>query len=170
MTALLSSLAQIALLRKDPGILPASTAWVVVFTLGYAAVNLLMARIDASDRVLERTAFDLVLTLAFFWLVLAITRRTHRFPQVINAVFGTYLVLAPLMVGFMLLRGLAKTHYGVWLLVATGTTVVVIWYLLAVGHVLRAALDTGLVTGFAISVTWAIVSIALAQSWFGTAA
>jgi|SRR5262245_29030624 len=170
MTALLSSLAQIALLRKDPGILPASTAWVVVFTLGYAAVNFLMARIDASDRVLERTAFDLVLTLAFFWLVLAVTRRTHRFPQVINAVFGTYLVLAPLMIGLMLLRGPAKTHYGVWLLVATGTTVVVIWYLLAVGHVLRAALDTGLVTGFAISVTWAIVSIALAQSWFGTAA
>lgn len=170
MTALLSSLAQIALLRKDPGILPASTAWVVVFTLGYAAANFLMARIDASDRVLERTAFDLVLTLAFFWLVLAVTRRTHRFPQVINAVFGTYLVLAPLMIGLMLLRGPAKTHYGVWLLVATGTTVVVIWYLLAVGHVLRAALDTGLVTGFAISVTWAIVSIALAQSWFGTAA
>jgi hypothetical protein len=170
MTALLSSLVQIALLRKDPGVLPASAAWVVVFTLGYAAVNFLMARIDASDRFLERTGFDLALTLAFFWLLLAITRRTHRFPQVINAVFGTYLVLAPLMIGFMLLRGLAKTHYVVWLLVAAGTTVVIIWYLLAVGHVLRAALDTGLVTGFAIAVTWAIVSVALAQSLFGSAA
>ena len=170
MTALLSSLAQIALLRKDPSILPASTAWVVIFTLGYAAVNFLMARIDASDRILERTALDLVLTLAFFWLVLTITRRAHRFPQVINAIFGSYLVLAPLMIGMMLLRGLAKTHYGVWLLMTAGTTVVVIWYLLAVGHVLRAALDTGLVTGFAIAVTWAIFSVALAQSWFGSAA
>lgn len=167
MTALLSSLAEIALLRKDPGILPASTAWVVVFTLCYAAVNFLMARIDASDRILERTAFDLVLTLTFFWLLLAITRRTHRFPQVVNAIFGTYLVLAPVMIGLMLLRGLAKTHYPVWLLMTAGTTVVVIWYLLVVGHVLRSALDTGLVTGFAIAVTWAIVSVALSQSWFG---
>jgi hypothetical protein len=170
MTALLSSLAQIALLRKDPGILPASTAWVVVFTLGYAGVNCLMARIDVSDRILERTAFDLVLTLTFFWLLLAITRRAHRFPQVVNAIFGTYLVLAPVMIGLMLLRGLAKTHYVFWLLMTAGTTVVVIWYLLVVGHVLRSALDTGLVTGFAIAVTWAIVSVALSQSWFGSAA
>lgn len=170
MTALLSSLAQIALLRKDPSVLPASSAWVALFTLGYAAVNFLMGRIDASDRILERTAFDLVLTLAFFWLLLALTRRSKRFPQVINAIFGTYLVLAPLMIGLMLLRGLAKTNYPVWVLMTAGTTMVVIWYLLAVGHVLRAALDTGLVTGFAVAVTWAIVSVALAQSWFGSAA
>jgi hypothetical protein len=170
MTALLSSLFQIALLRKDPGILPASTAWVVVFTAAYAAVNVAMARIDASDRILQRTAFDVVLTFAFFFLMLAITRRAHRFPQVVNAVFGTYVVLAPLMIGLMLLHGLAKTHYGVYVLVTAGTTIVVLWYLLAVGHVLRAALDTGLVTGFAISVTWAIVSVALARAWFGTAA
>ena len=88
----------------------------------------------------------------------------------VNATFGTYLVLAPVMIGLMLLRGLAKTHYPVWLLMTAGTTVVVIWYLLVVGHVLRSALDTGLVTGFAIAVTWAIVSVALSQSWFGSAA
>src|SRR4029453_18414366 len=108
--------------------------------------------------------------LAFFWLLLTIRRRAHRFPQVVNAIFGTYVVLAPLMIGLMLLHGLAKTHYPIWLLMTAGTTLVVIWYLLAVGHVLRSALDTGLVTGFAIAVTWAIVSVALAQSWFGSAA
>ena len=82
MTALLSSLAQIALLRKDPSILPATTAWVAVFTAGYAAVNVAMARIDAADRIFQRTAFDIVLTFAFFWLLLMIARRAHRFPQV----------------------------------------------------------------------------------------
>lgn len=169
MKGLLSALAEIALLRKDPSILPASYAWVALFALGYAAANVVMARVDDSDRVLARTAFDLALTVSFFWVLLAITRRTHRFPQSINAVFGIYVLLAPVMVGLLFLRGPSKTHYGIWVLTTAGSTIVMIWYLLAVGHVLRSALDTGLVTGFAIAVTWAIASVVLAQSLFGAA-
>jgi hypothetical protein len=141
----------------------------VLFALAYAAANFVMARVDGSDRILARTAFDLVFTVAFFWLLLAITRRAHRFPQSINAVFGIYVLLAPVMVGLLLLRGPSKTHYGIWVLTTAGSTIVMIWYLLAVGHTLRSALDTGLVTGFAIAVTWAIASVMLAQSLFGAA-
>ena len=43
MTRLLSSLTQIALLRKDASILPASWAWVVLFALSYAATNAVVA-------------------------------------------------------------------------------------------------------------------------------
>jgi hypothetical protein len=46
----------------------------------------------------------------------------------------------------------------------------VIWYLLIVGHILRSALDTGLVTGFAIAVTWTVTTIAISRSVFGAAA
>ena len=167
MKALLSSLAEIAMLRKDPSILPASYAWVLLFALAYTAANLVMAWVDDADRIGARIAFDLGLSLAFFWLLLALTRRTHRFPQAINAVFGVYLLLAPLMVGLQLLRGPSKSNYAVWALTTAGSTVVMIWYLLAVGHVLRRALDTGLVTGFAIAVTWAVATVALAQRLFG---
>jgi hypothetical protein len=170
MNALLRLLGQIALLRKDPSVLPASYAWVLVFAVGYFVANVLMARVDNTDRILARTAFDLALTVAFFWLLLAVMRRAHRFPQAISAVFGIYLLFAPVMIGLLLLRGPSQVNYGIWVLTTAGSTIVMIWYLLAVGHVLRAALDTGLVTGFAIAVTWAIASVVLAQSLFGAAA
>jgi hypothetical protein len=170
MKVLLSLLAQIALLRKDPSILPASYAWVLLFALAYTAANVLMAWVDDADRIAARTALDLGLSLAFFWLLLALTRRAHRFPQAISAVFGIYLLLAPLMLGLLLLRGPSKANYALWVLTTAASTLVMIWYLLAVGHVLRSALDTGLVTGFAIAVTWAVVTVALSQRLFGAAA
>ena len=169
MTRLPSSLAQIALLRKDPGALPASLLLSALLALGYAAANAVLAYVDEAERILVRTAVDLGLTLAFFWILLALTRRGHRYPQTLSAVFGTYVLLAPAMAVLILMRGPAKTNYAVWLLTNAGSTVITIWYLLIVGHILKSALDTGLVTGFAIAVTWAIASLAIAQSLFPVA-
>ena len=163
-------MSQIALLRKDPSVLPSSWAWVALLALGYAATNAVMAWLDDSDRIFARTAVDLVLSLAFFWLLLALTRRTHRFQQVVNAVLGVYVLLAPAMTVLLLMRGPSKANYAIWLLTTAGSTLITIWYLLIVGHILKCALDTGLVTGFAIAVTWAIASLAVAQSLFGAAA
>jgi hypothetical protein len=46
MTRLPSSLAQIALLRKDPGVLPASLLQSALLGLGYAGANALLAFVD----------------------------------------------------------------------------------------------------------------------------
>jgi hypothetical protein len=170
MTRLPSSLAQIALLRKDPGVLPASLVLSALLGLGYAVANAALAFVDQAERILARTVLDLGLTLAFFWMLLALTRRSHRLPQTLSAVFGTYMLLAPAMVVLILLRGPAKTNYAVWLLTNAGSTVITIWYLLVVGHILKSALDTGLVTGFAVAVTWAVASLAVSQSLFAAAA
>jgi hypothetical protein len=169
MTRLPHSLAQIALLRKDPGILPASFLLSALLALGYAGANAVLAWVDQAERILVRTAVDLGLTLAFFWMLLVLTRRSHRLPQTLSAVCGTYLLLAPAMAVLILMRGPAKTNYAVWLLTNAGSTVITIWYLLIVGYVLKCALDTGLVTGFAIAVTWALASLAIAQSLFPVA-
>ena len=166
MTPLPSSLAQIALLRKDPGILPASFLHSAVLALGYAGANAVLAWVDQAGRILARTALDLGLTIAFFGLVLALTRRSHRLPQTLSAVFGTFILLAPAMAVLLLMRGPAKTNYGVWLLANAGSVVVTIWYLLIVGYIVKCALDTGLVTGFAIAITWAIAGLAIAQRLF----
>jgi len=169
MTRLPSSLAQIALLRKDPGVLPASLLLSALLALGYVGANAVLAFVDQAERILARTAIDLGLTLAFFWMLLALTRRGHRLPQTLSAVFGTYMLLAPAMTVLILMRGPAKTNYAVWLLTNAGSTVITIWYLLIVGHILKCALDTGLVTGFAVAVTWAIASLAIAQMLFPAA-
>lgn len=162
-------LAQIALLRKDPGILPESFLLSALLALGYAGANAVLAFVDHAERILVRTAVDLGLTLAFFWMLLALTRRSHRLPQMLSAVFGTYVLLAPAMTLLILLRGPAKTNYGVLLLTNAGSTVITIWYLLIVGYVLKCALDTGLVTGFAIAVAWALASLVIAQNLFPVA-
>jgi hypothetical protein len=137
-----------------------------LLALGYAGANAVLAYVDQAERILARTAVDLGLTLAFFWILLALTRRSHRYPQTLSAVFGTYVLLTPVMAVLLLMRGPAKTNYAVWLLTNAGSTVITIWYLLIVAHILKSALDTGLVTGFAIAVTWAIASLAIAQTLF----
>jgi hypothetical protein len=141
-----------------------------VFVLVYACADVAVARVAGIQPVLARTAVDLALTLPFFWLLLAVTRRAHRFPQTINAVLGVYVLLAPIVILLLLLRLPARSNAALSLLVTASYTVFVIWYLLVVGHILRSALDTGLVTGFAIAIAWLAASIALSQGLFGAPA
>lgn len=169
MTRLVRSLADIALLRGNPSGLPSSWASVAVFVLAYAAADIVVARTGSVQPVLARTAVDLALTLPFFWLLLAITRRTHRYAQTINAALGVYVLLAPIIVLLLLLRNPARSNDALALLVTASFAIFMIWYLLIVGHILRSALDTGLVTGFAIAVTWLVATVAISRSLFGAA-
>lgn len=169
MTRLLSSLTQIALLRRDASILPASWSWVVLFALGYAATNALVAWVDDADGIFARIALDLVLAFAFMWLLLALTNRTHRLPQTAIAVFGVYILLAPAVTVLLLMRVPSESNHAIAFLSTAGSILITIWYLLIVGHILKGALDTGLVTGFAMAVTWLLASVAVARFFFGTA-
>jgi hypothetical protein len=170
MNRLLSSLFQIATLRGDPSGLPSSAGSVAVFILAYALADAVVGRVAGFASVLPRTALDLALTVPFFWLLLVLTRRTHRFAQTLNAALGVYVLLSPVIVLLLLLRQPDKAGQALGVIVNAGYTLFVIWYLLIVGHVLRSALDTGLVTGFAIAVTWTVATIAVSRSVFGAAA
>jgi hypothetical protein len=170
MIELLKSLADIALLRRDPSALPSSWASVALFVLAYASADFLVARAARMEPVIGRTALDLALTLPFFWLLLAITRRSHRFPQTVNAALGIYVLLSPVVVALLLLRIPAGSNYALTLLITASNAVFMIWYLLIVGHILRSALDTGLVTGFAVAVAWTVGTIAISQALFGAPA
>jgi hypothetical protein len=170
MTRLLSSIARIAMLRNDPGTLPASMTLAALLAIAYAAANTLLAFANGDDRILPRAALDLGFTLAFFWLVLALTSRRQRFAQTMSALFGAYVLLAPLMA--LLLAGRAPSTPGDSFLVFTNvaSTFVVAWYLLIVAHILKSALDTLLVTGFVIAIAWVLASATLAATVFpGTA-
>jgi len=172
MTQLFRLLVEIALLRKDPGVLPASVVLAVLLAIAYAITSGLQSWIlYGGDRIVTRTAVDLGLSLALFWLLLAVTRRRHRYPQTISAVLGTSVLIAPFVVALLLLmQGPATTNYPVWLLARTGAIVVTVWFLLVIGHILRGALETGLVTGVAIALTWLIASKAVADRLFPLAA
>lgn len=168
MTQLLRSLFQIALLRRDPGVLPASVVLAALLAIAYAVTSGLQSWIlYGSDRIVMRTAVDLGLSLALVWVVLTITRRGHRYPQTISAVLGTSVLVAPIVVLLLLLmQGPATSYYPVWLLARAGAVLVTLWFIVVIGHILRGALETGLLTGVAIALTWLIASRALAEKLF----
>jgi hypothetical protein len=165
------TLFQIALLRQDPSVLPSSAASVVAFVIAYALADACVGRLAGFGSVLPRTILDLALTLTFFWLLLTLTRRAHRFPQTVNAALGVYVLLTPVIALLLLLLRLPdRESQALAVIVNASYTLFVIWYLLIVGHVLRSALETGLVTGFAIAVTWTVATIAVSRSVFGAVA
>jgi hypothetical protein len=166
MTRLLSSIARIAMLRNDPGTLPASMTLAALLAIAYAAANTLHAFANGDDRILPRAALDLGFTLAFFWLVLALTSRRQRFAQTMSALFGAYLLLAPLMALLLLGRAPSRPGDSFPVFMNLASTLVVAWYLLIVAHILKSALDTLLLTGFVIAIAWVLASATLAATVF----
>ena len=169
MTRLLHSLFQIAMLRKDPGILPASTSLVLLLALAYVGMSALQALANGDDRIVTRAVLDIGLTVAFFWIVLALTRRSHRIAQTLSAVFGTSVLLAPLVMLLILAGRAGNKGDPLSVLTTVGSTLVFVWFLLIMAHVLRSALDTGLVTGFAAALAWVLASWMLAARLFAAA-
>jgi hypothetical protein len=167
MTGLPSLLTQIAMLRKDPSDLPSSWAVVAVFALLYAAIDVAILALDGGYRVAARTALDVAFAFAFIGLVLGVAGRLHRLPQTVIAIFGAYVLLSPAVIAMFLLRGPARSNGAIQLFTEAASVLIVVWFLLVVGHVLRSALDTGLVTGFAIAVAWTLAGVALSQAVFG---
>jgi hypothetical protein len=155
----------IALWRKTPAQLPAS-----MFLLGLvAAVAALLEVVGAllppnpSDRILARIALSVGLPLAFTWAVLCIARHRQRFLQTGIALLGVAvlaeLVLYPLGALFNYFGSDHPVAIPLGLLLFIGF----IWYLLACANIWRAALDSGLALGAAISIGYLLLSIAVEQ-------
>jgi hypothetical protein len=155
----------IALWRKTPAQLPAS-----VFLLGLvAAIAALLEVLGAllpprpSDRIIMRIVLSVGLPLAFTWAVLSIARHRQRFLQTGIALLGVAvlaeLALYPLGALFNYLGAEHPVSIPLGLLLLVGF----VWYLLACANIWRAALDSGLALGAAISVGYLLLSIALEQ-------
>ena len=171
MTQVLISLVEIARLRRDPSALPASIVLLVIMAAAYAGSSSLQSwLLFEDDRLLARTAADLGLTLGIFWIVLAVTRRLNRYRQTMTAVLGTSVLLTPLLMLLLALQQPAETYYAVKLVAWAGSTGVIVWYTLIVGHILRSALEIGFVTSIAIAITAVIASNAALIRLFPEAA
>ncbi len=163
----LRELIGIALLRRNPGDLPASWNYVALMCLAYALASALQSwALYGPDRIFARTAADLLLTLAVFWVLLVAMSRAHRYPQAISALLGTAVLLAPLVLMLVALREPAQDSYIVALLAWAGSVAIIVWYTLIIGRVLQGALDIGFVTGIAIGLTFLIGSAAALSALF----
>jgi hypothetical protein len=155
----------IALWRRTPAQLPAS-----VFLLGLVAGAAALLEIlssflppASSDQILLRIVLSVGLPLAFAWAVLALNRHRERFLQTGIALLGVgvlaELVLYPVgsLIHIVGSERLASLPLGLIMLVG------LMWYLLACANIWRAALDSGLALGAAVSVGYLLLSIVLEQ-------
>jgi hypothetical protein len=155
----------IALWRRTPAQLPASTFLLGLVAAAAALLELLSAFLPpvSTDRILTRVALSVALPLAFAWVVLAATRRRQRFLQTSIALLGVgvlaELALYPIgsLIHMIGSDRLASVPLGLLMLIG------LIWYLLACGNIWRSALDSGIGLGVAVSVGYLLLSILLEQ-------
>jgi hypothetical protein len=165
MLPLAKAFLDIALGRRTPAHLPASMFLFALVTAAAAVLEVLGAMLPPGphDKVLLQVALGVGLPLAFSWAVLSLASRRQRFLQIAIALLGVG-VLADLFLYPIgsLLSVLGEDRFAsipLRLLFWIGF----IWYLFACAHIWRAALDTGLMLGGAISVGYFVLSIVLEQ-------
>jgi hypothetical protein len=157
----------IALWRRSPAHLPAS-----VFLLGLVAAAVAFLEVlgallppGPSDRIFIRVVLSVGLPLGFAWVVLSIARHGQRFLQTGSALLGVAvlaeLVMYPLASLLSIVGSDRPAAIPLGLLLFMG----LIWYLLACANIWRAALDSGLGLGLAISVGYLLLSMVLEQQF-----
>src|SRR6516162_8932652 len=135
MTNLARLYAQIALLKRGPQDLPASTLLLAITVLGYFTINLVVSLALPGDSGpwLAVLVVDVLFTLAWYVALLQLSRRPERMLQTTTAVFGYRAVLTPIsIVSTWLVRRFGED--ATWLLPASvAYTVVLVWMIVANG-------------------------------------
>jgi hypothetical protein len=155
----------IAVWRKSPAQLPPSLFLLGLVAAAVAALEVVGALLPPgpSDRILLRVALSVGLPLLFAWAVLSLTRQRQRFLQTGIALLGVAvlaeLVLYPLGSLFNVMGDdrFASVPLGILLFIGF------VWYLLACANIWRAALDSGIGVGLAVSVGYLLLSMVLEQ-------
>lgn len=165
MTELVKAFIDIALRRRGPGDLPDSAALLALSVAAYAVFSAAQSwMLSGTQDLVARTALDVLLAGALLGALLLATGRRHRFRQTATAVFGTGALLSPLVIGLLALKAPAEASAPLAWLVWAGSVGVIVWYMLIVGHILRAALDTGMFTAMAVAVAY-LVGSAMLLTW-----
>jgi hypothetical protein len=165
MLRLAKAFLDIALWRRTPAQLPASVFLLSLMCGVVALLEVLQALLPPGpgDRLLTRIALSVGLPLVFAWVVLTIARHRHRFLQTGIALLGVAvlaeLVLYPLGSLLNLIGADRPAAIPLGVLLVAG----LVWYLLACANIWRAALDSGLSIGIAVSVGYLLLSLMLEQ-------
>jgi len=155
----------IALWRRSPAQLPASFFLLGLVAAAVAILEVLGALLPPgpSDRIVLRVLLSVGLPLIFAWSVLAIARHRQRFLQTGIALLGVavlaQLVLYPLSSLLNVIGADRPESIVLGLLLFVG----LVWYLLACANIWRAALDSGIGVGIAVSVGYLMLSMLVEQ-------
>jgi hypothetical protein len=143
MTELVRLYADIALLRRGPQDVPASTLVLVATIAGYFIINFAvsLALPPIPGPWLPHLVVDTLFMLAWYALLLRIAGKSERFAQTTSAVFGYQGVLAPIWIASMWIVARAPKD-SAWQLMIFGLAVVLfLWIVTVNSQILRAALE-----------------------------
>ena len=144
MKQLIQLFAQIALLRRGPQDLPASTLLLALTVSGYLCVNLVVSGLMPPVLGWPEPAqvlVDAVFTLAWYVALLKLFGRSERILQTATAVFGFQVVLSPLLIAsdWLVLR---FGQDALWQVpVVSAGLLLLIWLIAAYSQIVKAALE-----------------------------
>ncbi len=148
MLALLTTLFDIARCRRGPQDLPVSRSLLALLLFAYGVLTFAQARLSGwtAANAAPLVGVEILMLLAWVWILLAFFGRRARFPQTMSAVFGIMILLT--LVDISLLT--ADRAVGLSQSVGDGWTLIKLFVMvLLVGRVLMLAIEGGLLTGFA---------------------
>ena len=159
----------IAIWRRGPQDLPAVG---ILLPLTVAAYVLLMAALGAALPVMPagwrwQLALDVLFMLAWYWVLLAIAGRRERYVQTAAALFGLQTVLAAptMLLGWLMQR--VGTDDSLRLPLQFAALALSIWELVAVGHIVRSAIERALGLCLMLALLQMLVEALLVIGLFG---
>jgi hypothetical protein len=164
MRRLLGVVWSIALLRSEPRDLPASMRLLALAAAVNFSLELLALRLmPHPEGALNHSLLDLGLTTTVFSALLLLFRRGHRLPQTLTALFAVDTLL---MLPILALIAVSYAPFGggeLENLIQACQIAILLWGILVMGHIVRAALEVPLFTGLAVAMSYTAVAIFLAR-------
>jgi hypothetical protein len=151
MIRLLQTFFDIAVWRKGPQDLPASSVLALLVLIAYVGIEYLGVRAFGLSmrETIVLTAAPVVMLAAWSWSVLAFFGRRQRFVQTITAALGVGVLLLLLDIGMRALQlsmGVPMNETSSWPLAYF------LIFALVMGRIFMHALDRGMLTGVAVTV------------------
>jgi len=165
MLRLAKAFLDISLWRRSPAQLPASLFLLGLVAAAVALLEVLGALLPPGpgDRILARVVMSVGMPLGFAWVVLAIARHGQRFLQTGTALLGVAVLAELVLYPLGSLLNVVGSDRPEAILLGLLLFLGLIWYLLACANIWRAALDSGLGLGLAVSVGYLLLSMVLEQ-------
>ena len=157
----------IALLRKAPQDLPASSAiFVVVVLLNVIVATIGIAGLIPGASAMAAAMTDAVIILLLLRLVLMIQNRSARFLQTATAIFGSGIILG--LIALPLQLGINGNADGgeVSAVISFAYLLLLVWSQLVLAHVLRHALSISFALGVGLALVYSLLSGVIIQSLF----
>jgi hypothetical protein len=150
---------QIAVLRRGPQDLPASTLLLVLTVIGYLAVNVVICSVlPPVGRWRQLLLVDSMFMLVWYAALLRLLGRPERILQTTTAVFGFQAVMTPLLIASEWLMGRFGEDSTWHVPITCAWLLLLVWVIAANSYIVRAALEWSAASSVALVILQTLAS------------